>query len=305
MYPLKFKSIYHKKIWGGNKLKNLREDLKDSMVGESWDLCFSKDAVSIVENGEFKGKSLKDIIYEKGNEVLGYKFQSKTFPLIIKIIDAGEDLSLQVHPSTKYSQLHENESGKNELWYIMECEPDAQVILGVKSSHIDRFQKLIFKDTAPLVEIMECLNQVSVNPGDFFYIPEGMIHAVGKGILLAEFQDNSDITYRLCDYGRGRRLDLEKGLATSNFSLTGEYLNKRDFIITERFCARLLLVDGILNGFGAKESFHTITCVYGQGTIEYGFYLQQIKAGDSYLIPASIERYLLRGTMKVIRLDLS
>ena len=305
MYPLKFKSIYHTKIWGGNKFNTFRSELPDGLIGESWDICCRNDAASIVVNGTYKGKDLEELTKTYGKEILGSDFENKSFPLLIKIINAGEKLSLQVHPGTEFASVYEKEPGKSEFWYIMDCNPGAYVVLGIKNCHPEEFKRCISENQVVYGCFEKYLNQVAVKPGDFFYVKSGLIHAVGKGILLAEIQDNSDLTYRLYDYGRGRKIEIEKALAVSDFSAAAKKYDEQSCNIqSESMVLSILDINDTLSTSASEKKFHTLTCVLGNGVIQYEHGFEKISYGDSILIPASLGKYSILGRIKLIRADL-
>ncbi|MGE5628269.1 MAG: type I phosphomannose isomerase catalytic subunit [Solirubrobacterales bacterium] len=303
MYPLKFKSIYQTKIWGGNKFKSFRRDTPKGLIGESWDLCFRNDAVSTVANGRYRGVDLGKLANVYCNEILGSHFKDKPFPLLIKIINAEDDLSLQVHPGNEFAGIHEKEPGKSEFWYVMDCEPGACVVLGVNSSSVEEFKKCISKEHIDNEELDKYLNKIIVKPGDFFYVKSGLIHGIGKGILLAEIQDNSNLTYRLCDYGRGRKVEIEKAFAVSDFSAENSNMDI-SHNESDSMSLNILDINDVFVTTCSKERFHTLTCVFGHGFIRYEGGIENINYGDSILIPASIGKYEIMGSLKLIRVDL-
>lgn len=303
MYPLKFKSIYQKKIWGGSKFENFRKDLPEGLIGESWDVCCRHDAVSTVINGKYEGKDLRELAHPYFNEILGEEFKDTEFPLLIKIINAEDNLSLQVHPGNEFASLHEKEPGKSEFWYIMDCDPGAYVVFGIKNYAIDEFKKCISKEQVNIGELEKYLNKIQVKPGDFFYVKSGLVHGIGKGILLAEIQDNSNLTYRLYDYGRGRKVEIEKAIAAADFSADKCYIGGAD-IKCENMTLSILDINDKSITLNPKEKFHTLTCVFGHGLIQYRGGIENIYYGDSILIPASMEEYKIIGKTKIIKVDL-
>ena len=229
LYPLKFKPILKEKIWGGDKLHfkstGIPENLK---TGESWEISGVKTDVSIVENGHLKDKALTDLILEYKDQLLGnsvYSHFKTEFPILIKFIEAKENLSVQVHPDDKLARKRHNSFGKTEMWYIVEAENNSRLIIDFKESMSAKgFGKLLKEGTLEFA-----LNSIQVNKGDAFFIKPGLVHAIGAGVLLAEIQQTSDITYRLFDWnrkdreGKSRELHTDLALDAIDFTKKNEY----------------------------------------------------------------------------------
>ena len=200
MYPIKLKPALKDYIWGGTRLKSDFHKTSDlERVAESWELSCHKDGPSIIENGELAGLTLDEYVKRYGTNVLGTncsKFES--FPILIKLIDAKDNLSVQVHPDNDYALRVEGEYGKTEMWYIVDCDDGAELLYGFKNS----ISKEEFKERIQNNTLTEVTNRVRVNKGDAFFIEAGCLHAIGKGIVIAEIQQNSNTTYRIYDYGR-------------------------------------------------------------------------------------------------------
>lgn len=307
MYPLKFENIYLNKVWGGRALEKFRHNLPKGNIGESWDVAFYKDIISVIQNGELKGKNLKDAIELYKNNLLGdYIFNNyKEFPLLLKIISAEKKLSIQVHPGEDHI-VEANERPKREAWYIMNAKSGAYIVLGSKIKHKDKL-----KESLQSGDIEEQLYKIPVKKGDVFYIDSGMIHAIGKGITLIEIQQNSDTTYRLYDYNRGRKLDIEKALNCVNLDLepnkrAGLQLqlkgsNKTYYCLSKAFALEKYEVYYFLKDKSDKERFFIFTCVGGEGQIHYNGGKETIKKGESILIPAYLGEYILRGNMNLLK----
>ena len=234
-------------------------------------------------------------------EVLGLEFCSKPFPILVKLINAREKLSVQVHPGIKADQG--KTKGKSEFWYIMDCEPGAYVFLGACCTK-EKFISAINKNTVLALEVEGCLNKVSVKPGDAFYVGSGLVHAIGKGIMLAEIQDNSDITYRLYDYERGRELHIQKAIAAADFRFRGSSLEGPGTMESQSMSLTIHIIRTSLYFESQLERFHTLTCVQGNGRLMYNGGSTEIKYGDSILIPAALGKYEVLGEMKLIKVDL-
>ena len=311
MYPIKFENLYYEKIWGGRKLEEYRINLPKGNIGESWEIACHKNGMSIVSNGKYKGKALIEIIKEYKNLIVGDKiytdkFTDKDFPLLIKIINSNDNLSVQVHPNDKYARRLENDNGKVEAWYIIDCEEGAEIIVGTKG-----YTKEEFKRSCEDGTVEDCMNKISVKPGELFLIEPGLLHSIGKGILLAEIQQNSDITYRVYDYHRGRKLHVDKALDVINFN--GEPKSiciKNNLVIEncinlEKFSIDIYNIKGSYNESSDKNKFFIFTCVEGKGKISFvDEGVRQcidISTLESFLIPAYLGDYSLIGNMKLIK----
>ena len=224
MEPLFFDPIYKSIIWGGRNLERIfNRSLPEGKVAESWEISNHGKDNSIITNGEFKGKSLNELLNKFGSKLVGKKCSSERFPLLIKLIDANDKLSVQVHPDNEYAKIHDNDLGKTEMWYIIDAKPNAKLICGVKSGTTKKqFEEAIKNNT-----LNEYLNYVDVKKGDTIFIPSGTVHAILDGIVIAEIQQNSDTTYRVYDWGRvgkdgkPRELHVEKALDVINFEYKG------------------------------------------------------------------------------------
>lgn len=309
MYPLIFNNVYFNKIWGGGMFKHFRDNIVENSIGESWDLCCHNNAVSIVDNGIYRGTDLKELIIRVKEELIGRKLWNDTFdyndfPYLIKIISTKDNLSLQVHPGDYYAEKNENSNGKLEAWYILDCEENAEIVMGVKDCTVNEFLEACEKEEADMY-----LNKVKVSPGDLFVIRPGLIHSIGGNILLAEFQQNSDITYRVYDYGRGRELHLEKARDVIDVGLRPYKLSDSDKVFdSTRFRLELLNIDGCYICEGDKDICFAITCVEGQGTITYRYNGKEetlnISRMDTLLIPSGMEACNINGSMKMVKLGM-
>ena len=197
LYPLKFEPILKERLWGGTKLKDvLGKPSENDITGESWELSGVKDDISIVSNGSFSGTSLQELINQKPEELLGkdvFQRFGKEFPILIKFIDAKQDLSIQLHPNDALAKERHNSFGKTEMWYVMDADKGANLIVGFnKNVTKEEYSKSLEKDT-----LLDLLNYEPVKEGDTFFINTGKIHAIGAGVLLAEIQQTSDVTYRV------------------------------------------------------------------------------------------------------------
>jgi len=228
-YPLKFTPILQEKIWGGSKLKTLlNKDSNKNNIGESWELSAVKNNISVVANGAYKGTDLNTLLSQFKGELVGekiYKNFGNNFPLLIKFIDAKEALSIQLHPNDALAKKRHNSFGKTEMWYVMQADENANLIVGLKE---DCTQETYLKYLSEN-NISDLLNIDVVKPGDVYFIPTGRIHAIGAGVLLAEIQQTSDITYRIYDWdrkdntGKGRELHTDLALDAIDFKAQESY----------------------------------------------------------------------------------
>lgn len=319
-YPMKLQAPLKEAIWGGERLKNEYYKKTDlPKVAESWELSCHKDGVSVIKNGEFQGMSLTEYLETYGAEVLGSKAEKfENFPILIKLIDAADHLSVQVHPDNEYALRVEGEYGKTEMWYIVDCEPDSKLIYGFqKELSKEEFARRIADNT-----LLEVVNQVPVKKGDVFFIEAGTLHAIGKGILIAEIQQNSNTTYRVYDYGRvdkngnQRELHIEKALDVTSLTKpkqSGAPMGERE--VFEGYASTLLsscdyfttshleVEEGALL-FADDTSFQNLLVLDGELELDYGFGSIGLIKGDSVLIPAGLGEYELIGYGDVIMTSL-
>ncbi len=315
-YPLKLNAPLKDYIWGGNKLKEEYGKVTDlDKVAESWELSCHKDGESVITNGALCGKTLNEFIAENGKAVLGKNCESfDFFPILIKLIDAKDNLSVQVHPNNDYALKVEGEYGKTEMWYIVDCEPGAKLLYG--------FEKEISKDEfAARIEdntLLEVTKAVEVKKGDVFFIEAGTLHAIGSGILICEIQQNSNTTYRIYDYGRvgndgkPRQLHVEKAKdvtmlapATRDWKPMGEPVQKEGAVSTllatcEYFTVNEIKLSGCMAEKADDSSFICYTCLAGEATIKTCCSEVRIQKGESVFIPAGMGAFTLSGEATII-----
>ncbi len=311
MYPLKFRNIYYEKPWGSHGLSKYRDNIQSDNIGESWEIACHDNGMTKVSNGEFNGEALIDVINKLGKVLLGDKiykeeFLNKDFPLLIKLISSGENLSVQVHPNDEYAKLKEGDNGKVEAWYILSGDEDAEIIVGTGSCTKEDFGK---KCTSENVEVY--MNRIHVKPGEIYLIEPGLLHSVGKGVILLEIQQNSDITYRVYDYNRGRKLHISKALDVINFELRAKPINIsknisfQKCISEEGFNIDMYNIDGQVCETSDKDKFFIYTCIEGEGVIKYEdngvIWEEPIYNLESILIPAYLGAYMLEGKMKILK----
>lgn len=313
-YPLKFHSIIKDKIWGGSKLKTLlNKETESSCAGESWEISSVENNVSLVSNGIFKDKSLTDLIEMFKEELLGvpvYKKFGARFPLLVKFIDAKLDLSVQLHPNDQLAKKRHDSFGKAEMWHVVQADEASKLIIGFNQV-VDRET---YQETLKKGEITSLLNFKKTKKGDSFFINTGTIHAIGAGVLIAEIQQTSDITYRVFDWnrkninGEERELHTDLALKAINYNtrdykkLKYDQLNSPSNIIsTEYFTSNYIHVyDKILRRFNEIDSFIIYICVQGEGAISTSFNKEHISLGETVLIPASCKEISLEGNGMVL-----
>lgn len=307
MYPLKFENLYYDKIWGGRDFDLFRDNLPSGNIGESWDVACHKNGTSIVANGELKGKSLDNIIEEMGEKLIGTSISKEWFPILVKLINAKESLSVQVHPDDEYGKRQEGEMGKTEVWYVIDAKEGANLIVGTKENvSKEQFKKAIEDGT-----LEKYMNKIYVNKGEVYFIKSGLIHAIGEGVTVAEIQQNSDTTYRVYDYNRGRELHIEKALDVVDLNLKceksiGLTIKKEGFektylCLCNEFSLERYDIKTEISECSDNERFYVFTCVEGHGEIVSENGTEKIKMGDSILIPAFLGKYVLRGDMSLLK----
>lgn len=318
LYPLQFEPILKERIWGGTKLKSvLNKPITSDITGESWELSTVEGDVSVVSNGEFKGKSLTELIDDNPNELLGtavYARFGKQFPLLFKYLDAREDLSIQVHPNDELAKKRHNSFGKTEMWYVMQADEGARIIVGFKEdSSPKEYLKHLEDDT-----LVAILDDVKVKPGDVFFLETGTVHAIGAGLVVAEIQQTSDITYRLYDFnrkdaqGNSRELHIDLALDAINYNKVNTYKsyskepNQCNSVLDcPYFTTNFIPLDGKLDLHKTGDSFTVLMCVDGSFEMEYSNTAFQYKKGDTVLIPASLKTFIINGKASILEIYIS
>jgi len=305
LYLLKFDPILKEKIWGGKKLKQLfNKNSPSSKTGESWEISDVEGNDSIISNGSYKGKSIKWLLEEFGPSFVGKKvferFGTK-FPLLIKFIDAAEALSVQLHPNDKIAKEKHNSFGKTEMWYILQADQDAEVIMGFKNE----ITKAEYQELVETNKLVDALNSEKVKSGDAFIINPGFVHAIGAGVLLAEIQQTSDITYRIYDWDRvsdsGERRELHTDLALDAIDLS----HKSDFWIkyderknqsselfhNQYFKTNIIELDSeITRDYSDLDSFIILMGVEGKSIVKTDGNQEVLHQGETMLVPACISK---------------
>jgi len=304
-------------LWGGSNLKKLMNKTSDfDKLAETWELSVREKEMCCITNGDYMNISLGDFINKFGNHVVSDNYDGKRFPILIKYIDAADKLSIQVHPTDDYAKKVENDSGKTEMWYIVSAEPEAEIIYGMAEG-INRED---FAEAIKSGEILKTLNHQKVKAGETYFIPSGMIHAIGSGIIIAEIQQNSDLTYRVYDYDRRdsmgnlRPLHVDKAIDVCNI-YSNDYIKKEQFEFAHQEHESSLLaackyfttrkINSPYSGNVEKSSFHSLICINGEGKIIYNNKEYPFITGDSYYLPANSGEYKLEGDFAIIQTSLT
>jgi mannose-6-phosphate isomerase len=305
LYPLKFQPILKDKIWGGQKLQQLlHKPTTSKNAGESWEISDVEGDTSIVANGALQGSSLKHLLETHKSDLLGEKnfrqFGTK-FPLLIKFIDAKDDLSVQLHPNDQLAKARHNSFGKTEMWYVVQADPESNLIVGFNQK---MFQELYLKHLEDKT-LQSILNFDAVQAGDTYFIEVGRIHAIGAGVLLAEIQQTSDITYRVYDWDRvdseGNERELHNDIALEAFDFdmpdnfrvdyTKDSNTPTELVSCPYFTTNVMDVNERISKENTHDSFMIYMCVDGNARIEVDGNQTEISRGETVLIPACIKQF--------------
>ncbi|MBO3443188.1 mannose-6-phosphate isomerase, class I [Clostridium sp. CCUG 7971] len=310
MEPLFLKPLFMYRIWGGSELKNkFNYDIPSDNTGECWAISSHENGDCEIQNGKYKGKTLSRV-WNENRELFG-NIGGEKFPLLTKILDANDNLSVQVHPDDKYAKVNENgELGKTECWYIIDCDDDAEMIFGHNAKNKEELQKMIEND-----EWDNLLRRVKIKKGDFFYVPSGTIHALCKGTLVLETQQNSDTTYRVYDYdrvdndGNKRELHVQKSIDVStvphiednnNYSVVSKDTYKcTTFISNEFFSVHKLDIFGECK-FTHDKPFTLYSVLEGSGKIHLDSREYLLNKGVNFILPFEIKDFKIEGNMEII-----
>ena len=298
MSILKLKPACKPYVWGGHRLvDDFNVEYDGEILAEAWELSCHPDGASTIVNGEFNGRTLRDYIELNGQEVLGENCRRfRDFPLLIKFIDAKRSLSIQVHPSNAYALEHEGQYGKTEFWYVIDAEPDAFIYYGFKHEiSREEFARRIEQNN-----LLEVLKPVKVQRGDVILIESGTLHSIGAGILVAEIQQNSNVTYRVYDYGSDRELHIEKALEVTNRAPIVRKADAYPHIADcDYFTVDKLTLDGTrtyrMQGHVDRSSFLSILILDGHGTLSNQTEAFEYRKGDSFFLPAGSGDWQLEG----------
>ena len=316
MKPLKFKALLKQTIWGGDKIipfKHLDDHLEN--VGESWEISGVPGNETVVADGEYAGKKLNELVIEQKDKLVGkanYERFGDEFPLLIKFIDARQDLSIQVHPTDEIAKRQGKERGKTEMWYIMDSDKDAKLYSGLKMQITPEQYKTMVEDDT----ITDALAQYEVKEDDCFFLPAGRIHAIGTGCFLAEIQQTSDVTYRIYDFkrkdkdGNYRQLHTKEAAECINYTVEDDYRthyeHKKNEGVTLVECPYFTtavydLDEPMTLDYSELDSFVILIGLKGEGTItDNEGNTVTISAGESILVPATTETLKVEGTIKML-----
>jgi mannose-6-phosphate isomerase len=306
LYPLKFKTIYKDKIWGGNKIKTvLGKDFSPlPNCGETWEISGVKNDVSVIENGPLKGQTLTSIIEKYKGYLVGEKVYNKfgnEFPLLVKFIDANDDLSIQVHPNDELARERHNSYGKTEMWYILQSDPGSTLISGFNQP----VNEHIYMEKLESGHLYEILNKEKAEAGDIFFLPAGRVHTIGKGLLIAEIQQTSDITYRIYDFdrvddqGNKRELHTEEAIAAIDYQVYHAYKTDYEKKVNEAVTAVecpyfttnvLQFTKNTTRNYSNIDSFVIHVCVEGAYSIKFNNDTIDVKLGECVLLPNIINK---------------
>ncbi len=320
-YPFLLSPIGKNYLWGGSKLMSeYNKNIDLDIIAETWECSTNPDGYSSVASGSFKCQTLKNVL-KQNPEFLGTNNinEKGEIPILIKLIDARQNLSIQVHPTDEYAFKNENgQNGKNEMWYILEAEDDAKLIKGFKGE----VNRNLVKEAVENKEIEQYLNKVKVKSGDAFYIKAGTVHSIGAGIVIAEIQQNSNLTYRLYDYdrtdknGKKRELHLQKALDVIDYKnenedfKCGEAVKYSEGYISKKVCEceNFKVYKENINSKNIafntnKESFQVFLCINGSGKLDFDGQFIDIKKGDCVFVPADSVKITISGDFEFLRVS--
>lgn len=308
-YPLRFQPILKEKIWGGNSLKTFLNKSEETLpFGESWEIADLPDNQSLITNGHLKGKELGEVVTAFAKAILGTSVAERfgaNFPLLIKYIDAADDLSVQLHPDDILAEELHNGKGKTEMWYILKATPNAQLIIGFK----DEMTLEQFDTCVANTSINDHLQYINVQEGDSFFISAGLIHAIGKGIVLAEIQQTSDITYRVFDYNRKQQDGTLRDLHIDHARKALKFKTPEDYILSydrelvgaqelkhgAYFKTDIIYLKSTSHAIKRTDSFTVIMMVLGSITYTYKGCTETLRIGETLLIPADCTECIIQG----------
>jgi mannose-6-phosphate isomerase len=318
IYPLQFEPILKERIWGGEKLKSLLDKpISSPITGESWEISTVEGDVSVVANGRMKGRSLKTLLLEMPYALLGNAVVERfgnQFPLLFKYLDAREDLSIQVHPNDALAKERHNSFGKTEMWYVMQADPNARIIVGFKEdSNATEYLNHLKNNS-----LLGLLDSIQATEGDVFFLETGTVHAIGAGLLIAEIQQTSDVTYRLYDFdridaeGNKRELHVDLALDAINYTTVDSQQNylkeenvSNSVVNCPYFTTNFIPLTETTTVTKTGNSFTVYMCVEGDFEIEYNKNLYYYQKGDTVLIPAAMDYYTLTGKASILEIYIS
>lgn len=308
LYPLRFTPILKDKIWGGTRLKSLfGKEASTTTLGESWELSGYEGDESVVSNGFLAGNNLRELIEVYMGELVGDKVfdqHGEDFPLLFKLIDANDNLSIQVHPGDEVAADRHFSHGKTEMWYVVDAEPGAELIIGFKED----CSRDTYLDALDNDQVEDLLQHVPVSKGDVFFIPAGLVHAIGKGVMVAEIQQSSDVTYRIYDFkrkddqGNERELHTDEALDVIQFVASPSpkvpYKARPNeltpLVSCEYFTTNMILIDEpLVRNYGSIDSFVAYMCLEGSFELNANDEKLLVNSGTTILIPAVIQEVQL------------
>ncbi len=307
-----FEPIYKDYIWGGTRIKEyFNKKVQMPIVAESWEISANEAGLSEILNEDMKGLTLKELFDNKEirKEVFGTRTEEMDkFPLLIKYIDANSNLSVQVHPNNDYAKKYENDIGKTEMWYVIDCKENAQIICGMK----ENIKQDQIEDIIKSGNIKDNLKYVDIKKGDAIYIPSGTIHAILGDTLICEIQQNSNLTYRVYDWdrvgndGKPRQLHLDKAIEVIDLSPKSYIHHTRKgenvkIVDNEFFKVEKISIKDEYKDCSKKETFYTINVLEGSGKIETKNKEYMVNKGDSFLIPANLGQYIIKGKIEILK----
>lgn len=306
--PLFLQPVFQERIWGGTALKSFNYDIPNEYTGECWGISAHPNGPNIIENGKHKGKTL-EAVWNEDKALFGETGDTK-FPLLTKILDANDKLSVQVHPNDEYAQKYEGEYGKTECWYILDAQEDAEIIYDVNAKNQDELNEMIDRQ-----QFDTLFKTVKVQAGDFFYVPAGTVHAIGKGIMILETQQSSDTTYRIYDYdrvdkdGNKRDLHLEQSKAVIHLSedspnTTPIHENVQaqqytQFVSNDFFTVERWVIDGNLN-YRKPHDYCLVSIVEGSGQITVDGSDYSLNKGTHFILTTEDTEIKFNGDMTMI-----
>lgn len=309
MSPLFLQPVFKERIWGGSHLKEFGYEIPNDKTGECWGISAHENGPNMIVNGEHEGKTLKEL-WEENTGLFGVQTTDK-FPLLTKILDANDELSVQVHPDDAYAQVHENgELGKTECWYIIDCDEDAEIIYGHNAKDKAELENMIQEG-----KWNQLFNSIKVKPGDFFYVPSGTVHAIGKGIRILETQQNSDTTYRIYDYdrtdkdGHKRELHIDQSIDVISYNednsgteaevteVQGNVI--RTYISNSFFTVKQLLIEDHYE-YTKQQDYTLMSVLSGEGTLTADGQVYTIRKGDHFILTTEDKEIKLQGKLDII-----
>ena len=318
LYPLQFHPIFKERLWGGEKLQSLlHKSISSNQTGESWELSTVEGNVSTIANGAFAGQLITSVLAEFPREILGttvYERFGNQFPLLFKYLDAKEDLSVQVHPNDILAKQRHNSFGKTEMWYVVQANADARLIVGFKEE-LNQATYLAHLENKTL---LTTLNEIKVQQGDVFLIETGTVHAIGAGMVVAEIQQTSDITYRLYDFdrvdsdGNQRELHVDLALDAINYNTVSSQKHyqknsnqSNPVVDCPYFTTQFIPLEGEIGVQKTGATFTVYMCVEGSFELELAGQNYLYSKGDTVLIPAALTSFQLSGKASILEIYIS